>query len=304
MSNENDIVPSNIMQFFIENPKISRRKLKERANISENEARFYCKLMRKKQEDIKIKSVGIAVWDLHYPYQYKEGFTCILKICCDLSPNIFILGGDQMDFDMISSYNRKKPKLLEGKRIGTMYDHFQKEIIDQLELVLSNDCKKHFFIGNHEFRVERLLEYEPKLEGLVEIGENLKLDKWNIIEYNKILQLGHMHFMHGIYWDKYHSEKHSRIYQKNIFYGHVHNSQIFTMVSPIDSLPKQAVSIGCMCNTNPEYRENQPNSWINQFMLFYILTDGTFRYEIITILNGCCIVNGKLYDGNKKTPTI
>jgi hypothetical protein len=71
-------------------------------------------------------------------------------------------------------------------------------------------------------------------------------------------------------------------------------------VSPVDSLPKQAVSVGCLCKRNPEWAEDEPNHWINQFLIFYILSDGTFRYELPTIMFGKCIVNGKLYDGNKQ----
>lgn len=286
------------MKFFVDNPNIGRGELSKKAGISESDARFYCKLFKEKQKDIEIVDVGIGVWDLHHPYHDDRAFNCLIKVIKDLKPSIFILGGDNMDFNTISAYNKHKPKLIEGSRLSRDYKRFNGDILYPLEQLLGDDCKKYFMKGNHEERVNRLIESEPKLEGLIEVENNLDLSKWKTYEYKEVLTIGHMNFIHGIYWNKYHSNKTVSVYEKNIFYGHVHTPQIFTTISPIDSLPKQGVSVGCMCQKNPHYKENQPNHWVNQFLVFYILSDGTFRYVTPTIIHGRMILNGKLYDGN------
>lgn len=296
MSNDN--IPSDVLGFFIEKPNIGRYELSKKANISESEARFYCKLFKTKQENVRVKDVGIAAWDIHHPYHSESCFNCLLKVISDLKPSIFILGGDNMDFNTISSFNKKKPKLIEGSRISKDYKHFERDIMKPLESILSEKCKKYFMMGNHEERVSWLIEGEPKLEGLVEVENNVDLSKWEIIKYKQILRLDSMHFIHGLYWNKYHAHKTATIYQKNIFYGHVHNPQIYTTINPIDSLPKQGVSVGCMCDLNPEYKKDEPNRWVNQFLIFYLLTDGTFRYNIATVIYGRTVVNGVLHDGN------
>jgi len=295
-----DLIPKTVMRFFHENPKIGRTELAKRAGIPESEARFYCKLFKTKQQGVKIKDIGIAAYDIHHPYHSKEAISCLFQIVKDIKPSIFILGGDNMDMDTISSYNVKKPKLVEDKRISKDYDDFQKDILNPLEELLPSNCKKYFMLGNHEERVKWLIEKQPNLEGLLEVDKNLKLDDWIVKEYKDVLQIDHMCFAHGIYYNKYHAEKNVRIYQKNIFTGHAHTSQVYTSVSPVDSMPKQGVSVGCLCSRNPQYAEDKPNHWVNQFLLFYLLTDGTFRYELITIIFGRCIVNGKLYDGNEQ----
>lgn len=293
----NEILPEHIMAFFVEKPSIGRLALAKKAGISEQEARFYCKLFKDKQTNARIVDVGIGAWDIHHPYHDDKCISCLFQVIKDIKPSIFILGGDNMDFNTISHYNRNKPKLLENSRISKDYKRFYGDILFPLNELLGDDCKKYFFKGNHEERVLRLIEAEPKLEGLVEVENNLDLSDWVVKEYKDVLTLGHMNFMHGLYYNKYHSNKTVQIYQKNIFYGHVHDQQIYTSISPIDSLPKQGVGIGCLCNRNAEYKKDEPNHWINQFLLFYLLSDGTFRYNIITILHGKCIVNGKLYEG-------
>jgi hypothetical protein len=298
MSKE-ELIPKTILKFFVDNPKIGRRELSRKAGISEPDARFFCKVFKEKQKNIRIKDVGVAAYDIHYPEHDERCINVLLKILKDVQPSIFILGGDQLDLSMISAYNKKKPKLLEGKRIGTTYIHFQKDILDKFEQILPRNCTKYWLNGNHEYRVNRLLEADPKLEGLVEIKDHLNLDDWIFKEYKEVLSLDKMHFTHGLYYNKYHSEKNVRIYQKNLFTGHAHTSQIYTSVSPVDSLPKQGVSVGCLCDRNPEYARDKPNRWVQQILIFWLLSDDTFHYQLLTIINGRTIFNGKLYDGNK-----
>ena len=295
----NVLIPDKIRAFFIEKPNIGRYELSKRAGITKSEARFYCKLFKKQQTDVKIVDTGIFALDIHHPYHDEKCISCLFQVIKHIKPSIFILGGDSMDFNTISNYNRHKPKLIEGSRIGNDYKRFFDDIISPLNELLGDNCKKYFLKGNHEERVDRLIEAEPKLEGLIEIEKNIDLSDWVVSEYKDILTLGHMNFTHGLYWNKYHANKNVQVYQKNIFYGHVHSHQVHTSISPIDSLPKQGVSIGCLCNRNAEYKRDEPNYWINQFMIFYLLSDGTFRYNIFTILYGRCIVNGKLFDGNR-----
>lgn len=295
-----DLIPKTIMKYFHENPKIGRLELQRKAGISDFDARFYCRVFKTRQANVKIKDVGIAAYDIHHPYHSEECISCLFQVIKDINPTIFIMAGDNMDMDTISAYNIKKPKLVEDKRISKDYEGFEKDILTPLNNILLEKCKKFFLMGNHEERVERLIESQPKLEGLVEPIKHLNLNGWTVKDYKEVLQIDHMCFAHGIYYNKYHTEKNVRIYQKNIFTGHAHTSQVYTSVSPVDSMPKQGVSVGCLCNRNPHYAEDKPNHWVNQFLLFYLLTDGTFRYELITIIFGRCVVNGKLYDGNEK----
>lgn len=295
-----EIIPSYIMEYFNENPKIGRMELSEKAVITVSRARFYCKLYKDGHKNAtgRIKR-GVALFDIHWPEHDRACMSIVFKFLKDFEPDYLVLPGDQMDFGCISHHNKGKYRLLENARLKRDYSGFQAGVLDRIEKVIPKSCKKWFMIGNHEYWVERLIDDNPSLEGLVEVENNLDLREWSVIPFNEALSIGKINFIHGMYANKYHAEKNIRIYNKNIFSGHVHTSQIFTVVSPLKSIPQQGVSVGCLCNKNMAYMHNKPSAWIHQFMYWYELADGTFRYYLVTILNGIAVINNKVYDGNK-----
>lgn len=295
------VIPNFVMQEFQKNPKIGRIDLAKKCNIPETQARNYVWLYSQMNKNLKLQGRGVALFDLHYPDHDRACFEITLEFIKDFKPNWIVLGGDQLDLGLISSYNKFKLKTREGKRLYQDYRNFQKDILDRLEEVLPKNCKRFFMMGNHEYRIERLLEKHPEYEGLIEIEKHLKLDNWKIIPFNDVFNIGHMHFTHGWYWNKYYAEKTLRIAQKMIFCGHVHTPQVYTAVSPAYTLPKMCIGLGCLCNKNPDYLEDKPNYWVHQFLYWYSMDDGSFTYYTPVIVNGRCVINGKLYDGNRES---
>ena len=292
------LIPDSIMQHFQTNPEIGRYELANVANISNQEARYYCRLYRDLHKKARLIGKGIAAFDIHYPLQDKASINILIKAIEMIIPDHFVFGGDQLNLDCISHHNKGKVKLLENMRIGKDYKGFQEDILDRVNVALPRNCKKYFMIGNHEYWVDRLIEENTQYEGLIEIEKNLDLSKYEIIPFNNILRIGEMSFIHGIYVNKYHAEKHLRIYQKMLFYGHLHTNQVYTSIAPTTSLPKQAVGVGCLCNRNAEYMRNRPNDWLHQFLIWYMFDDGTFVYQTPIIINGKTVINGKVVDGN------
>jgi predicted phosphohydrolase len=293
------LIPDSIMQHFQTNLNIGRYDLARVANISNQEARYYCRLYRDLHKKAKLIGKGIATFDWHYPLHDRACLNIVVKAIEMIRPDHFVFGGDQLNLDCISHHNKGKIKLLENRRISKDFVGFQEEIMDRIEKVLPRGCKKYFMIGNHEYWIDRLIEDNPQLEGLMEVENNLDLSKYEIVPFNNILRIGEMTFIHGIYVNKYHAEKHLRIYQKMLFYGHLHTNQVYTSIAPTTSLPKQAVGVGCLCNRNAEYMRNRPNDWLHQFLIWYMFSDGTFVYQTPIIINGKTVVNGKIIDGNK-----
>jgi hypothetical protein len=295
----NDLIPNYIKRIFFANPQIGRKDLAKQASITEGEARFYCKLYKDSKKTSNIVKRGVALFDIHYPDHDIACMNIVKEFLKDFKPHHLLLVGDQLNMDSISFYNTDRPKLTEGKRLKQEFKGFQEKILDELEAQIPSKCKKYFFIGNHEYRINRLIEKNPQYEGFVEVENNLNLKDYKIIPFNEVIQIGNMYFAHGIYFNKYYAERTLRHYQKMLFIGHAHFPQIHTAVSPIDSLPKQCVGVGCLCNKNPSYKVNQPNAWVHQFLYWYMFGDGTFSYYIVTIINGRCVINNKVYDGNK-----
>ncbi len=286
-----------IDQAFELYPTIGRQKLMEYTGISEHEARIQCRSHKgKKHLTSDTIKLGVALGDIHYPYNNSTVDICKQFVGSN-NVDYFLLTGDQLDFDMISSFNRRKPLLKEGKRLAKTYKGFQVDMLDEFEAYLPYDCMKYWFMGNHEERTSWLVEAQPELEGLVEPENCLDLSDYDIIQPNRSLTIGEMTFIHGSYYNKYHAKKNIETYGRHIFSWHVHTNQVFTMNSPVDTLPRQGVSVGCACDLNPEWMRNKPSSWVNQFLIFYLFPNGQFTYYTPTIINNRCIINGKLYEG-------
>jgi hypothetical protein len=289
------IMPEYIMRCFKENPRIGRYDLAKKAGISEQEARQYCWLYKKMNQKKKVLQKGVVLFDIHYPEHDRASIAIALEFIKDFKPDIFIFGGDQMDMSSISTFNRKKPKLLENKRLAKEYEGFQADILDELDKILKEKCKRYWITGNHEQRVEWLIESLPQWEGFIEPTVCLNLEKYKVLPFGETINLGEMVIAHGKYFNLHHAKKNVQHFGTNIFTGHAHTNQVFTMNSPVHSLPRQGVSVGCLCNQNPEYKNGQPNAWIHQFLVFWIFEDGSFAYETPTILNSQAIICGKHY---------
>jgi len=232
---------------------------------------------------------------MHYPDLDWKCFKIACEFTRDFKPDYFILGGDQLDLNCISYYNHDKPLLVEGQRLRKEYQGFQRRVLDLFDQILGVDCKRYWFVGNHEYRATRVCESDPQWQGMIEPERHLDLDKYKIIKMNTVLKLGHMHFIHGVYFNKYYAAKHVNEYGVNIFCGHTHTNQVFTNIAATGNEPKQGVGVGCLCNKNPFYKRNKPNAWIHQFMFFYLFNDGFFNYYTPSIHRGRCVINNKEY---------
>jgi hypothetical protein len=301
--NGKNLIPNYIMRLFQDNPRIGRYELAKKVNISEQSARQFVWLFKKMNQKKKVMQKGVVLFDIHYPEHDKASTAIALDFIKDFKPDLFIFGGDQMDMGCISTFNRKKPMLVENKRLAKEYEGFQHSVLDVLNTLLPSKCKRYWITGNHEQRVQWLIESLPQWEGFIEPEKCLDLSLYKVLPFGETINLGEMVIAHGVNYGLHHSKKNVQHFGTNIFTGHVHTSQVFTMNSPVHSLPRQGVSVGCLCNKNPEYKNGQPNAWIHQFLVFWIFDDGSFAYEIPTILNNQAIICGKHYHYKEETNT-
>jgi len=180
------LIPDNIEKIFYEHPNIGRDELARKADISNQRARFYRTLYKEIHKNkANIAKRGIALFDIHYPEHNKSCVNVAFKFMKDFKPDYLVLAGDQMDFGCISHFNKGKYRLLENKRLKKDYNGFQADILDKIEEIAPQNCKKYFMIGNHEYWVDRLVDDNAQLEGLVEVELNLNLTDYKIVPFNK-----------------------------------------------------------------------------------------------------------------------
>lgn len=217
--------------------------------------------------------------------------------------DIYLQIGDFLDFDCISSHNKNNLRAVEGKRLMLDYK-VAGEILDRHQaLIRQNNPDAKFFIleGNHEHRIEKYIDANPALEGMVEVPTALEFGRRKIQwvpfwSKGKRLEIGKATFIHGKYTNEFHAKKHVSRYGRNIFYGHTHDVQAFSaeMIGEGSTLVGQ--SLGCLCKPQG-YMHGGPDKWQQAVTIFEFFPDGNFTYNVIRIFKHRFIYNGKIYEG-------
>ena len=158
---------------------------------------------------------------------------------------------------------------------------------------------KVYFTGNS--RVERYLDQNPEHEGLMEVPTRLNLDdigvnwikSWTTGE---MVRIGEASFTHGNRTNKYHSFKMASEYMSNIFYGHCHDTQSFTLTSKGDDSTYIGQSLGCLCQYDQQYKNGKPDNWQIAFGVFHFFPDGNFNHYVVRIFDYKFVApNGEVY---------
>ncbi|UPJ35840.1 hypothetical protein IVB45_02170 [Bradyrhizobium sp. 4] len=211
--------------------------------------------------------------------------------------------GDVVDLDCISAHNKNNLRAVEGKRLMLDYDHTA-EMLDRHQKIIRARNKAAEFVileGNHEFRLERYIDANPALEGMVEVPTALEFGRRKIRwvpswSTGKMFTIGKANFIHGRYGGEHHAKKHVSKYGCNIFYGHIHDVQTYSaeMLGQENTMVGQ--SLGCLCLPQ-KYMRGAPDKWQQAFAIFEFLPDGHFTYNVIRIFKHRFIYNGKVYEG-------
>jgi len=244
----------------------------------------------------------ILLPDIHYPYCDKRTMDVVNEFIFDYDPDELVYMGDQLSLDCISFWNRNKPLLKEGQRLIKDYNNFNMDILKVHENLTRPDIRRTFIMGNHEYRINSYVEEHPELEGLLDIETNLQLyDRgYKVVPFNGMHRVGKLMVIHGRYWGMYHAKKHAEEFEGNVAYAHVHNPQMFTKISPVDSKGyHMATSLPCLCNIEPDYKKNAPNHWVNGFgIVEHLPATGFFNLYTIIIIEGSFMWNGIYYGKN------
>lgn len=201
--------------------------------------------------------------------------------------------GDLMDFDCISSFNKENLRSVEKKRLALEYQYANNVLDRHQQIIWNNNPYAKFVLleGNHEERVERYINANPQLEGLVEVEIGLRLQergfKW-IRSWSKgeTYQIGKAHFLHGNYTNQYHPAKMAQKYGDSVFYGHTHDMMCHAVANQLHpDKVHVGQSLGCLCERNQSYMKGAPSNWQQGFGIFFFLEDGTYTYYTPRIFN-------------------
>jgi len=237
--------------------------------------------------------------DFHWKFVDKPTLSILHQVAKDIKPDVLCSLGDEVDYDGISKFTLKD--------YGDGVDECEEELasfkVGWNELVKScGNPKQIMCLGNHNGeRVEKMLykleskklnrEYKDVKKAL---DFNVNFPGVKIIPYNSFLRKNGLMFTHGEFHSDNHAKTHAIRYNSNVLYGHMHCYSVYSLAQKGTNKVKKAVSIPCMCNTNPKYRANKSSAWSNGFsvVIFY---DNTYALEIVEVKNNKCMFRGKEY---------
>ncbi len=235
--------------------------------------------------------------DFHWKFVDKSTLEKLHKVAKEIKPDVLCSLGDEVDYDGISKFTLK--------HYGDGLDECEEELksfkLGWEELVKScGNPKQIMCLGNHNGeRVEKML-YKLESRKMSREAKDVKhsLDfKLNfpdvkIVPYNSYIKKNGLILTHGEFHNDNHTKTHALRYNCDVVYGHMHSVNCYSLSQKGSNKVKKAISLPCMCNTNPRYRGNKSSAWTNGFAVitFY---DATYSIEIIEVKNNKAIFRGK-----------
>ena len=210
--------------------------------------------------------------------------------------------GDFMDFDSISHHSKgnieaiTRTTIEHDLRIGN-------ELLDRHEKISANN--RWLISGNHDYRAVRFAQENPQFKGLLEVQNSLHLKNRGIefIDFwgtGQVKRIGKATFIHGLYCNDAHAKKHVQTYGTNVFYGHLHDRQLYSLCHNGDNKTLIGESLGCLCKYRQFYMRGRPNRWVQAFAVFHFFPDGYFNHYVVDIFKHRFISpEGDIYDGTK-----
>lgn len=238
----------------------------------------------------KIRRV-IILPDMHVPFHDVKTLKAVEKFMAAHVWDEYVNLGDLMDFDMLSKFNAEMLRLLEGRRIQEDYEHAG-EILDRHARILRSknpNCLMTLLEGNHDERVERLLNKMPQFVGLLEVEVGLRLKergiKW-VRSWTKgeLYKVGKMYFSHGLYTNQYHAKKMVDNFGVNIYYGHTHDVMSIPRIMRGKDKTVEGGSLGCLCLPQP-YMRGAPDKWQQAFGVAYVKPNGFYTMYVVKIFD-------------------
>lgn len=243
---------------------------------------------------MKLKKV-LFVPDSHHPYVDKHNWNLMLKAAKEFRPDTVVVLGDFADFYAVSAHSKDPTRQND---LEWEVNEVNKAI-DQLDSLKAKE--KIYVAGNHENRLERYLQDKaPELFNTVRISRLLKLSErgWRYIPYKHDFRLGKLYITHDCGSAGRNALFRSAdTYHHNVVIGHTHRLQFLVEGNALGET-HVAASFGWLGDAKSAdymHRIKANRDWANGFGIGYMTNNGTVYLQPIPIVNGTCLVEGKLY---------
>lgn len=233
------------------------------------------------------------------PGQDLTFLTRIGKYIVNKKPDVVIQIGDFSDMESLSFYD-KGTKNFEGRR-------YKKDIeaaYQAMEALLSplyeynNRAKRNkekqywprlvLTLGNHEDRINRLVNEDPKLEGMIQITDLPYWQYgWEVYPYLEVVNLDGINYSHyftsGVMGRPVPNARQLLIKKhQSCVMGHVQTMDIATDYRA-DGTPITGLFAGCCYEHNEFYLGKQGNHHFRGIHMLYEVNNGSFYHHAISL---------------------
>lgn len=234
--------------------------------------------------------------------QFKNGhdpefLTYIGQYISHKKPDVIVQIGDFADMESLSTYD-VGTKTFEGKRyvndikaareamkalLGPIKDYNAKAKKNKEKLYKP---KMVLTLGNHEQRINRAVNLDPKLEGLIKI-EDLPYEDWEVHKFLEVVNINGINYSHyftsGVMGRPVPNARQLLIKKhQSCVMGHVQNMDIATDYRA-DGTTITGLFAGCCYEHNEAYLGEQGNRYFRGIHMLYEVNDGSFYHHAISL---------------------
>ncbi len=232
--------------------------------------------------------------DAHHPYVDQTAWQVFLKALQTVKPDELVIIGDFLDMLSVSAHP-KKPK--DEKKTKTEVDAGN-YALDEIQSVYKG--KIVFIFGNHESRLSRYISSRaPELDDLLNLEDSLRLSERGIeyVPYGEIYRVGELAFTHDVGRCGVNAARQSlQDFGDNLVFGHSHRASV-VYGGTVEGKTHVCMNVGWLGDYDAiDYRNRHTakREWQHGFGLVYQDYLGVSYCNLIPIINGSCIVDGKL----------
>lgn len=130
----------------------------------------------------------VFITDCHaHPGYNNDRAVIASKFIAELRPDVVVVGGDTGDFPSLCSYEKGK-RSFQGRTYAAdvaAHNDFQDKLWHYVRKAKKRLPRRITLIGNHEQRIDRAIELQPELEGVIGYGD-LDLSRYydTVVPYN------------------------------------------------------------------------------------------------------------------------
>lgn len=236
----------------------------------------------------------LVVPDTHRPFHSEVAWNAMLKAARGWKPNIIICLGDFADFYSVSSHSK------DPNRVSQLDVELEDVNRGLDELDALGATSKFFIQGNHEQRMERYLaDRAPALFNSIKVERLFRLRErgWSYTPYRSGLRLGKAYFTHDLGQAGAFAHQRARTrYGGNIVIGHTHFAGLEYQGNVRGDVHVGIASGWLGDSSKIDYTTQvNANEWVNAFTIAYMEPNGFMHFQLIPILRGRCMVEGKIY---------